>query len=275
MRKYGFWLVLFIGMALLLYALADEIGPEDWEEYYLPAMADWRHRDEYGVYNTPWLILILKPLQWLGADVGYAILAAISWVGMGWGAYALSPDQKWQRVALALINLPMLYVIMLGQVDGIALIGAVMAAVAVREEGRFTGIILGMIKPQTTLGGLVISFWRSPQKPRLLIAGGIFILLSVLIWGLWFEQLVGINIGIGWNRAFPHFPLGWIFGLPLFLYGLYKREEMYGIAAMPFLVPYYAPQSFITITVFMVGRLPLRWCWLGWLLPLIWIVLTG
>ncbi len=255
----------------LLLVFGERTYPDDWMDFYLPASKDWHNRTVYEVYNPPWLILILTPLFAIGWQVGFALLATVSVIGIGWGAFVLSPDHHWVRVMLAVVNLPVLSILFLGQVDGLALIGVVIAAVWVDWRWVSGGMILALIKPQLAFAAICISFWKNPHKKHIVAVALGFGLLTLLAWGLWFADTVEISPTVNWNRAFPYWPYGAVLGLPLFAYGLYRGEEKYGMLAMPFLVPYLGPQTFIGMIVFWVARLPLRWCWVAWLLPNSWL----
>lgn len=257
---------------VLLLIFAEPIYPDDWLDYYLPASQDWENRTNYEVYNPPWLILMLRPLFALGWQFGFALMGAVSVGGMAWGAHVLSEDGHWVRSVLAVLNLPALFVILLGQVDGLALIGVVIAAVYLDWRIASAGMFLALIKPQIAAASVLISFWKNPYKKQVVVVAVALGIVSVLLWGLWFEDTVGINLKVTWNQAFPFWPYGLLIGLPVLAYGLFRKEEKYGMVAMPFLIPYLGPHTLIGMTVLWVAKLPLRWCWLGWLLPTLWFI---
>ncbi len=264
--------VLLLGLFLFLWRYADAIYPEDWMDYYYPASQEWENRADYEVYNPPWLILILKPLFAVGWKVGYAILGTVSMAGIGWCAYAMSEDGHWLRVLLAVVNIPALMMLGLGQIDGLAIIGVGLAAVFVDWKIVSGGILLALIKPQISLPCVLISFWKNPHQKHIAAVGAAVGILSLLVWGFWIGETADMNTGVSWNQAFPYWPYGLVIGLPLLAVGLYQKEELYGAAAVPFLIPYIGPHSLIIITVVAAARLPLRWCWLGWIVPMIWFV---
>lgn len=265
-----FCLVLF----LFLWFYAEDIYPDDWLDYYLPASKDWSNRAAYEVYNPPWLILILKPLFAFGWQVGYAILGAVSAAGIGWCAAAMSEDGHWLRVLLAVLNVPALIMLGLGQVDGLALIGVGLAAASLDWRIASGGMFLALVKPQISLPSLLVSFWKNPRKKQIAAAGVVLGVLSLILWGFWFQDTAEMNPEVTWNQAFPYWPYGLLIGLPLLAFGLYQKEEFYGMTAVPFLVPYLGPHTLIGITVVWVARLPLRWCWLGWVVPFGWYVIN-
>ncbi len=238
----------------------------DWEVYYLAATEGWENRFTYAVYNPPWLIWFLFPLASLGMRLGFAVLSAFNLGAVIWSIFRLSQDHVYLRLLLVICSFPMLYLLVLGQIDGLILLGLVlMAESPPRHIGKISlGAIISLLKPQMALGGILIGVWKS--LPRWKVAGilCLFLCFSVVVWGIWFRQQELVDPTVPWNRAFPLFPLGWIMGLPLLGYGLWKKQEIYGLIAMPFLVPYFGPHSFIGMLVFLVAKVPIRATLLGW-----------
>lgn len=251
-----------VSAGLAYISFEQQVAGWDWTEYFLLAIDDWSNRYDYAVFNPPWLILFLQPLAWLGTTSGFVIISVLNVCITAWSVYALSQDRHWYRMVLVLASLPMLHVFVLGQLDAILLLGMTLAALAAPQQwGQLAfGGAIAILKPQVFLGGLVISFWKSTRKAYVIGAALAFSILSSVIWGFWMLEITtGQLADVPWNRAFPLFPLGYVLGVPLIMYGMRQKNETFGLMAMPFLVPYYGPHSVLVMFVFLASQVPYRW----------------
>jgi hypothetical protein len=136
------------------------------------------------------------------------------------------------------------------------------------------GGLIAMLKPQVFAAGLFISFLKSQKRLYVIAAAILAAIVTVIIWGIWFREVEPIDSEVSWNRAFPVFPLGWIIGIPIFLWGIYRRDETFGLIAMPFLAPYFAPHSFLPMLVYLCIQLPISRVWVAWSILSIWVIVT-
>ena len=142
----------------------------------------------------------------------------------------------------AFFNLPLFWTIFLGQLDGLALLGVV---------GLPWLAPLALIKPQ------VASFAIVSQHKAVIVAA-IFLLLSLLIWGLWPLNLLTYHAD---REEWPQdIALGWL-GVPLFGFLVWKMPKkdadwwmLAGTTITPFLIPY----NLLPVMP-AIARLPAKW----------------
>ncbi len=144
---------------------------------------------------------------------------------------------RWGYVAalMAVLSFPILILTWDGQVDGWMLLGYLLLP---------WGVPLLLVKP--TIGAFALLARRS-----WFIAGVIFAILSVLIWGWWPAQAIGIHVlgeykhtaAMGW------YVLGWPIGLLGALMFLFsnRKDPIHLMAAGSFLMPYVFPYHFILL----------------------------
>jgi hypothetical protein len=152
------------------------------------------------------------------------------------------------RLPLALLSLPMLWILFKSDVDGLALMGLVLLPY---------GAPLLLIKPQ--LGAFALLANR-----RNFLAGAIWGVISVLIWGFWFTrlQLVGsAQWHLDWPQDISLFPWGILIALPLMWLG--RGDEDMLMAAGSFVTPHLFPYHFVLIMPAIV-RMSLPWAILCW-----------
>jgi hypothetical protein len=170
----------------------------DFHGVYYPAAQDvvagrFSYATSPGYLNPPWALLLLAPLSWLGADMARGLLVSVTLAVMFWamrdyGRFKIS-------FPLAVISMPMLAVIWLGQVEAFALAGAVVAYRAVQQRRAWwlaIGLLLMLIKPQETwiiIGWVLISSARRWSKIDWLKIG-LPVVIVVGLTSLW--------LGTGW-----------------------------------------------------------------------------
>ena len=215
---------LVIGVIALLLRLI--LPPAyDFHGVYYPAIRDLESRHfsyitSPGYLNPPWALILLAPLGWMDVDLAHAVLVAVTFVVTYW---AMS-DYRQRRFSfpLAVIAMPMLAVIWLGQLEVFALAGALLGYRAVQRHRAWwlaVALLLLLIKPQETwiiIGWLVFASARQWSKiDWLKIILPIVLIAGVTSWWLgigWITRMLGAPVE--YAQQWQNFAL-WQFGSDL------------------------------------------------------------
>jgi hypothetical protein len=269
-NKVSYRLVPVILLLLGVIILSAPFVPSgiDWDTVLRPATVSFLHLENpyqiEGVFNPPWLFVLLAPFAVLPSRVGGVILLwlnLITWVVVSarLGAGNLGK-------VIAVLTFPIVVNGLLARnVDFMVMWGLLMSP-------EF-GVFFFAIKPQ--VGGAVLLYiamrayreggWR--RLIRIFAAPGVLILLSLVAYGLW-PLNAGDAIGLSWNAS-PIKILGWpaiLIGVALF--GLAARQQDSGagtnisMAASPFFSPYVGSQSWVAILPALIGSRALYVVWL-------------
>ncbi|MBN1991857.1 MAG: hypothetical protein JW953_04085 [Anaerolineae bacterium] len=263
-RALPWWqYLLFVVVGVLVFAL---IG------YFLPATGligyDWVHYFSLGekvtatAYYPPWIVYV-SYLTWPG-------LIGFTFTGLALALY----QRRASRLVMgaAFFTLPVFWVIFLGQVDGLLVLGL---------TGLPWLVPLATIKPQVTY----LAFFTRKQDVLALI---IWLAISIIIWGFWPLDLFKIG---EFSRFVSHDIHLWPWSLPLVILLLWfsRGDADMLMLAGTFSLPYLHPYHYIVITpalarvakwvallAIIVSWLPLLsnwfgdWAWyLGHLFPII------
>jgi hypothetical protein len=128
----------------------------DFHGVYYPAAQDltagrFSYATSPGYLNPPWALLALAPFGWLEAHFARGLVLAVTLAVMFWSMR----DYARFKISypLAVISLPLLAVIWLGQIEVFALAGAMVAYRAVQQRRAWwlaIGLLLLLVKPQET-----------------------------------------------------------------------------------------------------------------------------
>ena len=189
---------------------------------------DWMHAFRYNqinsniLYYPPWTSWIIDWLNWpllVGTALAAYMLAVIR--------RAVHP----LSALAAIITLQLSWAVFLGQMEGLVLVGLL---------GLPWLAPWALIKPQ-------ISVFAFFSRKSYLIAGGIILLVSILIWGLWPLEILNdlnANKALAENRGPQDISIGLI-GIPLTLVLMwFSRGDMdmlmlAGATCVPYLIPYH------------------------------------
>lgn len=239
-RRWPAWaeLGLFAGLAAVF----------TWAGGFLPVGGnlgwDWRYfwgQHRIPAFYPPWTAWVVAPLTW-PLLIGLT-LAAVGVAGLRRAAQPLS-------LAAALLSLPVFWVVGLGQLDGLVVLGVL---------GLPWLAPLVLMKPQVAWLGLA-------ARPAYLLAAGAAFLVSLAVWGVWPLRILQAMGTYGHQRAEQDIGLG-LWGLPLLLLlawpsrGDVDMLMIAGASVAPYLVPY----SLLPLTP-ALARLPARAAWVGMLL---------
>ncbi len=216
----------------------------------IPTGFDWNVSFSKGIVPpiwTPWIAVILKVLNW-PLLIALTLLAVVIRTRL----YTRSP---WP-VALAILSLPTLWVLFIGNLDGLVLLGLLLLP---------WGVPLVTMKPQIAAFALL-------AKKSSIMAGIIWGLLSLVIYGFWpknFLQVLTPAWRVEWVQDISLFPWGLLIAIPLLW--LSRTDEDLLMIAGSFATPHLFPYHYILVMP-ALGRMSPIWmlsCWLLSWSPLI------
>lgn len=246
------------GAALLvvLYFGADSLWPAvgiDWRETYYPAArAALEGRDPYlaapTFRNVPWTLIPMLPLAFLSERVSGALYFSLTLVLYAWTAIQL----KASRMALIafLLSPPVVYGMRMLNVDALVLMGFILPP-------QF-GLFFIAIKPQ--MGIAMVPFWFFEawreggwkSLVRVFAPVAIAVILSLVIFGPssigWSDDLLRST----WNASL--WPWAFPIGFALTVLSIHNRRKDQAMAASPFLSPYLAYHSWVSVLAGLMQR---------------------
>lgn len=210
----------------------------DWE-YFFYARSEYNifapNISMYPPYAVDFIRLVIALLpDWRDS---LALLHALTVTALAFGVWQAGGG--YGAMLLALASPVTLYLIKIGQLDGLVLLGVVTG---------FTPLVL--FKPQ-------IAAWSLLRSPRQWLAGIGLVGLSLIVWPNWWTRLI-TNTYFGYADNFGWRALGW----PLFFVGLALlagagRNPYRLMAAGCFLSPYVLPYHLILLLP-MLGQMRTR-----------------
>ncbi len=230
-KKYTGWIIDDVLPLILIFIAFYILG------LFIPAGFDWIQYFSQGRVHpiwTPWTLDVVRFLNW-PAVVG------ITGVAMIYRSRRFSHSVL--PAILAILSLPTLWVIFMGNLDGIVLLGILLLP---------WGAPLALMKPQIAAFALL-------AKKNSIIAGLVWGALSLLIWGLWpLNFLMVLNPGwkVEWIQDISIFPWGLILALPLLWFS--RGDEDLLMAAGSLATPHLFPYHFI---VLMPSLARMKWPW--------------
>lgn len=215
--------------------------------YYLvgtliPEGFDWVHYFSIGRLHpvwTPWTALVLPLLT-------FPLLVAITLMALTVRTFRYSRSPY--PLALAILSLPTFWVLLLGNLDGLVLVGLLLLP---------WGAPLVLMKPQIAAFALL-------AKPKYLLAGAIWFGISLLVWGWWplrFLAVLTPEWAELWNQDITLFPWGLLLALPLLW--LSRGDQDLLMAAGSFATPHLFPYHFILLMP-ALARMNWKWMTLAW-----------
>ncbi len=214
----------------------------DWLIYFWPQLQNpWTVH--YGIFNLPWLFVLLQPLRWLGPYGSVIIVefvALLVIIKLG-NILRLSPIP----LLMVIFSPPVLWHIFAGQIDGLLMLAYLL------PPYLSVGFVLS--KPQPNLGAGIQAIRRQPLSLLVII----FLLGTAwVIWG-WPFSIKGVeSMGVlftfanRWNWSY--WPLG-IIAAPL----LFVQDKRGRLLVSPFMFPYAGVNSLIG-PMLVAATLPMR-----------------
>jgi hypothetical protein len=217
---------------------------------FVPEGYDWRLN--LGAGNPPpWWVPWSRPIL---LALNPASIFALTITSMAARAYG--GRRSVIGIALAVVSLPTLWVLHLGEVSGLTVLGLLLLP---------WGVPLVLLKPQIAAFSLL-------ANRKWFIAACVWLLVSFAIWGFWPLRLLVVQ-GSEWKATYPQditlFPWGLLVAVPLLW--LSRRDEDLLMAAGSLATPHLFPYHFIVLMP-ALSRMQLRWAVATWIvtwLPLL------
>ncbi len=220
-----------------------------WATSYIPIGFDWTHYFGAKVLPPFWMPWTYPVLDFLTPQV----LSSAAILGTALRIYQVR--SRMSRLPLVILSLPMLWLLFKSDVDGLALMGLVLLPYSVP---------LLLLKPQLGVFALL-------ANRRYFLAGAIWGVITVLIWGFWFTRLNLVGSAqwkIDWPQDISLFPWGILIALPLMWLGRGDTDML--MAAGSLATPHLFTYHFILIMP-AIARMSWAWailCWAISFLPL-------
>jgi len=243
-RSFIMGILLVVVLYWAVYSIWPLLGI-DWHETFYPALNNvLSGQNPYDVptfRNAPWTVLLLAPFALLPEDAGGVLYFLASLAGYAWVAYRL----KARPVAFVafLFSPPVIYGLRMLNVDILVLIGFVLPAPI--------GLFFVLIKPQ--MGIAMVFYWLAESwrdggvksVVKTFSPVGISLILSFVIFGNWIVGRQSDLLGSFWNASL--WPWALPIGLVLVALSIRDRRSDFGMAASPFLSPYLAYHSWVSV----------------------------
>ena len=206
--------------------------------HFVPAGFDWVMHFEKGIVPpiwTPWTRVVIKFLNW-------PMVFAITLLAIGLRCFHNQRNPV--PIFFAIVSLPTLWVLFIGNLDGIVLLGLLCLP---------WGAPLVLMKPQVSAFALL-------ANKKSFIAGTVWVLLSLLIWGLWplnFFMVLDPSWKVEWTQDISLFPWGLLIAIPLMWFS--RKDEDLLMAAGTFATPHLFPYHFIML---MPSLARMKWPWM-------------
>ena len=202
----------------------------DWTAYFWQQILQpWSLRD--GIFNLPWLFIVLQPLRPLGQYGALFVLQGMSLFVI----IRMAHDMRialWRQM-MVLLSPMVLFGLFMGQFDGLFLAAYYLPA--------GPSLFLALAKPQTCGGAAIAALQRRPLASICL--GTVLILSAWLIWG-WPFACTNPTSGGPLTGGLWNWTLG-IWPWSLVLLPLLFKDYRWRLALSPFLLPYAGVQSLI------------------------------
>ena len=211
---------------------------------FIPKGFDWIVYYSKGSLHpiwTPWTTVILKFLNW-------PLVVTITLFAIIFRTYQYNRSPL--PIALAVLSLPTIWVLYMGNLDGVVLLGILLLP---------WGVPLAVMKPQLSAFALL-------ANKKSILAGVIWGAISLAIWGLWplnFTMVLSPGWKAEWVQDISLFPWGAIIAIPLLWFS--RGDEDLLMAAGSFVTPHLFPYHFILL-VPALGRMKPAWMVLTWLI---------
>lgn len=188
-------------------------------------------------YNPIWLAWLLSPFALLDEHMGWALFLVMALVGY-FIAYQRLTGNLLRTVLLMLSPLTW-HGLINGNIDWLVMLGAVIPP--------WVGVWLLALKPQMSLGVLIVYVVRAFRQRRLLAIFGPLIL--TVVWsvsaGLYPAQFDMERLT--WNCTL--WPWGLLPGLAILVIALWRDDARLAWLVGPFCAPYLAPHSWVAAQV--------------------------
>lgn len=235
LQRAAFFVAVFVVLSLMFSLLPGGI---DWYTYFRPAAANLAEPFAAGLFNPPWLYVLLAPLVWLPPSVGRGALAALTFLI----CYEYIGRHAGRAILLAL-SPPFLAVILYGQVDAVVILGLALPV--------WASLPFLLAKPQ---GAFLTALHRLNWRSLVILA--LVVVTSFLVWGAWPVRVLGAERGGlsgPQNKSLFPWSLVLVAGLPFY--------ESLGDASLCLISlavsPYFAVHSMLPLAAATIKRVNL------------------
>lgn len=253
-KLYGLYAVML--MALFGFALTLPTG-YDWQAYNVATVVQIQTLYDISDFIGMPFAFFALPHSLLSIDIGNAINLTLNIVVIVLVARKYAGKQWHITIAITMTSPMAISLIMSNNIDWIPL-----SAFLVADWAAYP--LLAM-KPQMLGMSAIIRFKRNPQ-PKAFIPLVVVLIVSVLIWGAWWQHLGGGLTNAAWN--FAPFPFFIPIGIYLVWIAWKRDDEIIAACATPFLVPYFAIYSLAGLHVLLACRYRKAaiwlWCFSWW-----------
>jgi hypothetical protein len=249
--EFGIVLGLALGMGLLPSGF-------DWVFWFVPVTrGELPLYSRSGFWNPPWTLWLLVPLAALPERVGLIVINLLSGLMVIISIRIMDGEETW----ISLLSLPFLWLLWLGQIDTLSLIGiAVGYAATRRKDTLLMAISLSLlsIKPQI---GLIVALYfliKSRLWKSLLVITSLF-LFSLCLHGAWPLTLWSVRPGLDIvKQNVSLWPYIGPLALPIYLLCFIPQQNMLRklgvlLAANALAFPYMRPYSLFVLVCVMAG----------------------
>jgi len=258
LQRVGRLLLLAVVGGVLLAPLLQPAPLLGWDWFWFFT----RHNPDYNIDTArslypPFTVWVTDTLAWLNWRTGLGVLYGLTLITVALGTWR--SGGRWVSMTLALSTPPVWFLMWVGQVDGLAMLGVV------------AGLLpLALIKPHNTV-------WLMFSTPRQFIWAVIILGLTILIWPEWVGRMWtaarGANVASSETASFGWAALGWpILALGLGMLAGAGSDKYRLLAAGCFISPYVMPYT-LTFLLPTLGRAHGWRKWMLWLAA--WLVFLG
>lgn len=220
---------------------------------FIPPGLDWVEVFSLGENHpiwTPWTNVVLRLINF-----HYPLLIAITLTAITLRCYRYKRSPY--IVFLCLFSFPMIWILLLGNLEGLVLVGLLALP---------WGVPFVLMKPQLASFALL-------ANRRNLLAGVVWVAVSLVIWGWWparFLTVLTPEWSQEWVQDISLFPWGILVALPLLW--LSRGDEDLLMAAGSFATPHLFFYHFILLMP-SLARMDPRWRVLTWVVS--WLPISG
>ncbi|MFB0533505.1 MAG: glycosyltransferase 87 family protein [Anaerolineae bacterium] len=249
--ELGIVLGLALGMGLLPSGF-------DWVRWFVPVTrGELPLYSQLGFWNPPWTLWLLMPLVALPERVGLVVTNVLSGLLVIVAIRIMDGEDAWT----SLLSLPFLWLLWLGQIDVLSLLGIAVGYVATcRKDTLLMAISLSLLSVKPQIGLIVVLYFLLKSKLWKSLWGVVLLfLLSLWLYGAWPLKLWSVRPGL--NIVKQNVSLWPYIGpltLPIYLLCLIPQRNMLRklgllLAANALAFPYIRPYSLFVLVCVMAG----------------------
>ncbi len=216
---------------------------KDWVDAFRPAALHWQNPyfSPGLIFNPPWLFPFLHPIALLPARFGAGLLMFLSLLVVA--LYVRSP----KKLLVVVIAAPMSTLFTLGQLDALLLVGLMLPG--------WASVPFLLAKPQGVFLTLLNRTRRNRQTAIAIVA---VLLLSMFVWGFWWQNIIGFAPNQTVNLSL--FPYSLIVTLPLLYLGWKNESDGFLALASLSVMPYFMITSALPAIAALVKETD-NWRW--------------